>query len=117
MGKIAGQERTGGEIMKANIRQEAEENTAQQILTATQSSAASDGNDAKQNVYYNPKPEQIALLIETKQTGGTLSKIPFVGSFQVETARTANEGLQNGKWVAAGSDSMTRCWMASRVLR
>ncbi|MEZ4928054.1 MAG: response regulator transcription factor [Saprospiraceae bacterium] len=82
------------EIMKANIRQEAEENTAQQILTATQSSAASDGNDAKQNVYYNPKPEQIALLIEPNRQVVLYLKSLLSDRFQVETARTANEGLQ-----------------------
>jgi DNA-binding response OmpR family regulator len=82
------------EILQANMRQEAEDNATQQIIAATQNSPETDLKDDQYTVYLGPKPEQIALLIEPNRQVVLYLKSLLSDRFQIETARTANEGLQ-----------------------
>ncbi len=82
------------EIMQANMRQEVEENATLQVIAATQANPESTLKEDQYTVYLGPKPEQIALLIEPNRQVVLYLKSLLSDRFQIETARTANEGLQ-----------------------
>ncbi len=82
------------EIMQANLRQEVEENASLQVIAATQAKPEASLKDDQYTVYHGPKPEQVALLIEPNRQVVLYLKSLLSDRFQIETARTANEGLQ-----------------------
>lgn len=82
------------EIMRGNIRQEAEETATMQVLAATQSNPEFVPKDDQYTMYQGPKPDQIALLIEPNRQVVLYLKSLLSDRFQIETARTPNEGLQ-----------------------
>jgi DNA-binding response OmpR family regulator len=82
------------EIMRGNIRQEAEERAVMQVLSATQATQDTAPKEDQYTMYQGQKPDQIALLIEPNRQVILYLKSLLSDRFQIETARTANEGLQ-----------------------
>lgn len=82
------------EVLRANIRQEAEENATLQVLAATQNNPTLAGKEDQYTMYQGPKPDQIALLIEPNRQVVLYLKSLLSDRFQIETARTPTEGLQ-----------------------
>jgi DNA-binding response OmpR family regulator len=85
------------ELLKSNLQHEAQENAlvsaAQAVEEAQKTSPVIAVNDPY-TMYHGPKPEQIALLIEPNRQVVLYLKSLLSDRFQIETAFTANEGMQ-----------------------
>lgn len=82
------------EIMHANLRQEMEDNTTQQVIEARKEQVLPPAKEDPYTVYHGSEPEQIALLIEPNRQVVLYMKSLLSDRFQIETARTPAEGLQ-----------------------
>jgi CheY-like chemotaxis protein len=83
------------EIMRSNLRQEAEETAIAQAVEAAQTAvAAIPAAPDPYTLYHGPKPESIALLIETNRQVVLYLKSLLSDRFQIETAHSPTEGLQ-----------------------
>jgi CheY-like chemotaxis protein len=83
------------EIMRSNLRQEAEETAIAQAVEAAQTAvAAIPVAPDPYTLYHGPKPESIALLIETNRQVVLYLKSLLSDRFQIETAHSPSEGLQ-----------------------
>lgn len=82
------------EIMRGNIKQEAEENAVKHALQPQTVALDADLKEDQYTMYQGPKPEQIALLIEPNRQVVLYLKSLLSDRFQIETARTPTEGLQ-----------------------
>lgn len=83
------------DMLRTNLRLEAEEAAVAQAVEAAQAVlAASPAPPDPYTVYHGPKPEQIALLIEPNRQVVLYLKSLLSDRFQVETASTPSEGLQ-----------------------
>lgn len=84
------------DMMRTNLRQEAEEQAiaqAVEAVEAAQTSIVSTPPDPYL-LYHGPKPEQIALLIEPNRQVVLYMKSLLSDRFQIETAASPSEGLQ-----------------------
>lgn len=87
------------DLMRANLQHEANESAMAQAVEAVQAAtagqpAAATGPADPYQLYHGSKPEQIALLIEPNRQVVLYLKSLLADRFQIETAKTANEGLQ-----------------------
>lgn len=87
------------ELLRSNAQQAAEETAAAQIAEATAQASEKAVTEARTvpDPYIfqaGPKPEQVALLIEPNRQVVLYLKSLLADRFQIETASTANEGLQ-----------------------
>jgi len=87
------------ELLRSNAQQMAEETAAAQIAEATahaSEKAVAESRTAPDPYVFHvgPKPEQVALLIEPNRQVVLYLKSLLADRFQIETASTANEGLQ-----------------------
>jgi len=84
------------DMMRTNLRREAEEHAiaqAVQAVEAAQTAVVATPPDPYQ-MYHGPKPEQIALLIEPNRQVVLYMKSLLSDRFQIETAASPTEGLQ-----------------------
>ena len=83
------------DVLRSNLRREAEEQAMAQAAEAVETAVAATASvpDPYQ-MYHGPKPEQIALLIETNRQVVLYMKSLLSDRFQIETAGSPSEGLQ-----------------------
>lgn len=84
------------DMMRTNIRREAEEQAIAQAVEAVEAAQTAVVATAPDPylLYHGPKPEQIALLIEPNRQVVLYMKSLLSDRFQIETAASPSEGLQ-----------------------
>lgn len=85
------------DMMRTNLRKEAEEHAiaqAVEAVEAAQAAVVSVPPPDPYQMYHGSKPEQIALLIEPNRQVVLYMKSLLSDRFQIETAATPSEGLQ-----------------------
>lgn len=83
------------DMLRTNLRREAEENSISQALEMNSAPVVpTPAPPDPYLVYHGPKPEQIALLIEPNRQVVLYLKSLLSDRFQIETASTPAEGLQ-----------------------
>lgn len=84
------------DMMRTNLRREAEEQAFTQVVEAVEAAqtAVVATPPDPYLLYHGPKPEQIALLIEPNRQVVLYMKSLLSDRFQIETAASPSEGLQ-----------------------
>jgi CheY-like chemotaxis protein len=84
------------DLMRTNLRQEAEQQAIAQVVEAVEAAQTSVVNTPPDpyQLYHGPKPEQIALLIEPNRQVVLYMKSLLSDRFHIETAASPSEGLQ-----------------------
>ncbi|MBX2889527.1 MAG: response regulator transcription factor [Saprospiraceae bacterium] len=82
------------DMMRTNLRREAEEQAIAQAVEAAQTAVAVPPPPDPYQLYQGSKPEQVALLIEPNRQVVLYMKSLLSDRFQIETAASPNEGLQ-----------------------
>jgi CheY-like chemotaxis protein len=86
------------DMMRTNLRREAEEEAMAQVVQAVEANqnavAAPPPAPDPYQLYHGPKPAQVALLIEPNRQVVLYMKSLLSDRFQIETAASPSEGLQ-----------------------